>query len=217
MTRKVFWDDPYLCTLDTTVASVAGTELTLAATILYAESGGQESDHGSIAGWPVLAARKEGQDIVYTLPPQHGLLPGAAVTLQLDWPRRYRLMRLHFAAELVLETIYQTLPDVEKIGAHIAEHKARIDFALPQAITPHLPALQARIDALIAAKLAITSAFSDTASGRRYWELPGIARVPCGGTHLRHSGEVGRIALKRKNVGRGKERVEITLLDDAPA
>ena len=115
------------------------------------------------------------------------------------------------------ETIYQTLPDVEKIGAHIAEHKARIDFALPQAITPHLPALQARIDALVAAKLAITSAFSDAASGRRYWELPGIARVPCGGTHLRHSGEVGRIALKRKNVGRGKERVEITLLDDAPA
>ena len=127
-----------------------------------------------------------------------------------------RLMRLHFAAELVLETIYQTLPDVEKIGAHIAEHKARIDFALPQAITPHLPALQTRIDALIAAKLAITSAFSDADTGRRYWELPGIARVPCGGTHLRHSGEVGRIALKRKNVGRGKERVEITLLDDAP-
>ncbi|HNE01040.1 MAG TPA: hypothetical protein PLQ18_04975, partial [Plasticicumulans sp.] len=51
------------------------------------------------------------------------------------------------------------------------------------------------------------------ANERRYWEVEGIARVACGGTHLRRTGEVGVLALKRRNVGKGKERVEILLAD----
>ena len=98
-----------------------------------------------------------------------------------------------------------------KIGAHIAEDKARIDFALARPITPLLPAIAAKVQALIDADLAIVSAYSDEQNQRRYWELPGLYRVPCGGTHLRRSGEVGELKLKRKNVGQGKERVEITL------
>lgn len=101
--RKLFWDDPYLTALDTTITSVAGADLTVAATIFYAFSGGQESDAGSIAGRPVIAARKDGAQIVYTLPEGHGLATGDAVRIEIDWERRYRLMRLHFAAELVLE------------------------------------------------------------------------------------------------------------------
>lgn len=214
MTHKAFWDDPYLSELATQVATVDGERVTLQATIFYAESGGQESDTGSIAGQPVLLAEKQGQDIVYTLAAGHGLQPGDAVTVRIDWPRRYRLMRLHFAAELTLETIYRDVDGVEKIGAHIGEHKARIDFALPQPITAQLAAIAARVQALIDADAAIVSAFADVAAERRYWEVPGYCHVPCGGTHLRHTAEVGRIALKRKNVGRGKERVEITLLDE---
>lgn len=217
MTHKTFWDNPYQTELATRIASVDGNRVTLQATIFYAESGGQESDSGCIAGLPVLQAEKLGRDIVYSLPDGHGLHAGDAVAVRIDWPRRYRLMRLHFAAELTLETIYRDFDGVEKIGAHIGEHKARIDFALPQPITPQLAAIAAKVQALIDNDSAIVSAFSDVENERRYWEVPGYCRVPCGGTHLKHSGEVGRIALKRKNVGRGKERVEITLLDDIAA
>ena len=62
------------------------------------------------------------------------------------------------------------------------------------------------------ADLAIVSAFSDPDGERRYWEVPGFARVPCGGTHLRRTGKIGCIDLKRKNVGSGKERIEIYLV-----
>lgn len=214
MTRKLFWDAPYQSTLTTTVARVEGAQVWLQDTIIYAFSGGQESDAGTIGGWPVEQAEKQGQDIVYTLPAAHGLTAGAPVTVVIDWPRRYRLMRLHFAAELTLETIYRDFAGVEKIGAHIAADKARIDFALAEPITPHLPAITARVQGLIDADSEIVSAFSDIEAERRYWEVPGYCRVPCGGTHLRRTGEVGRIALKRKNIGKGKERVEITLLED---
>ena len=53
MTRKIFWEDPYRTALDTTITSVQGPEVTVAATIFFAFSGGQES----VARWlPGLTA-----------------------------------------------------------------------------------------------------------------------------------------------------------------
>ena len=206
---KLFWQEPYRTTLATQVATLAGNEVTLAETIFYAFSGGQESDAGTIGGRPVLAARKEGRDILYTLAEGHGLNPGDAVTVEIDWTRRYKLMRLHLAAEIILELAYQNLPGIEKIGAHIATDKARIDFAWAENIARLFPMMQEKAAALIAADHPIVSAFSDEANQRRYWEIEGFARVPCGGTHLKRTGEIGPLSLKRVNIGKGKERIEI--------
>jgi Ser-tRNA(Ala) deacylase AlaX len=211
--RKLFWDDPYRTRLDTRIGAVDGDDVRLAETIFYAFSGGQESDAGTIGGRPVLAARKDGHDIAYALGPGHGLGAGDAVTVEIDWPRRYRLMRLHFAAELVLELACRRLGAVEKIGAHIAEGKSRIDFRLDRSIGPDLPAIHAEAAALIAADHPILSRFSDEAAQRRTWEIAGFATVACGGTHLRRTGEVGPIRLRRDNIGKGKERIEIYLAD----
>lgn len=71
------------------------------------------------------------------------------------------------------------------------------------------PVLAQQAQAIIAADSAIVSAFSDQERQRRYWEVPGFARVPCGGTHLKRTGEIGTLRLKRNNIGRGKERIEI--------
>lgn len=213
-TTKAFWRDPYRTELEARITGVDGDDVTVDATIFYALSGGQESDHGSIGGKDVLQARKAGREIVYTLAPRHDLRPGDPVVIRIDWDRRYRLMRLHFAAELVLELVYRRLAPIEKVGAHIAADKARIDFALDHNIAGHFPAIAAEVQEIVAADQAITSAYSDEAAERRFWQIPGFAPVPCGGTHLKRTGEVGRISLKRKNIGRGKERIEIRL-DDA--
>ena len=69
---------------------------------------------------------------------------------------------------------------------------------------------------LIRSNREIVSAFSDESADERYWKIKGFAQVPCGGTHLRRTSEIGKIALKRKNIGRGKERIEV-LLDDKNA
>jgi Ser-tRNA(Ala) deacylase AlaX len=214
MTRKVFWENPYQTQLDTSVSSVSGNTLTVASTIFYAFAGGQESDSGTIGGTPVLEARKDGLEIYYTLDDTSGLVVGAPVTMTIDWERRYRLMRLHFAAEIVLQLVYQNVEGIDvtaKIGAHIAEDKSRIDFAYPSSLKPLLPMLADKANALIVADHPITSAFSDAANERRYWEIEGFAREACGGTHLKRTGEVGAITLKRDNIGKGKERIEIYL------
>jgi alanyl-tRNA synthetase len=211
VTRKVFWEDPYLTRLETRIASVRDDDVTVDRTIFYALSGGQESDHGTIGKSRVLQARKDDKDIIYTLERDHDMTPGDPVTMVIDWERRYRLMRLHFAAEIVLELVYKALGPIRKIGAHIAEDKARIDFEWGANIAGALPGFQEQAARLVAADHAIVSAYSDEENQRRYWEIGGFSRVPCGGTHLRATGEIGAIELKRKNIGKGKERIEVFL------
>jgi len=211
MTRKNFWSDPYQTALEATVTTVSGSSITLSETIFFAFSGGQESDMGSIAGQKVISAQKNGLDIVYTLPDNHGLFVGQAALVEIDWDRRYRLMRLHFAAELVLELFYKNLVGVNKVGAHIAQDKARIDFAWPESISPLLPQIEAAANSIISANMQIKTGFDDEPNERRYWEIDGFSRIPCGGTHVRITGEVGPVKLKRNNRGRGNERVEIYL------
>ncbi len=122
-------------------------------------------------------------------------------------------MRLHFAAEIVLELTYRQLGSIEKIGAHIAEDKARIDFRWDENIAKALPRLEQEAMRIIKENQPILSDFEDEGNERRYWKIKGLSPVPCGGTHLLTTGEVGAIALKRKNIGKGKERIEITLKD----
>src|SRR5437667_4007845 len=117
--QKVFWDNPYQCNLITHVSSVSGNRILFDETIAFSFSGGQESDKAYINGMNVLNSEIEKNLIYYTLPEGHGLSVGDQVTMEIDWSRRYRLMRLHFAAELILELVTRKLC-IEKIGAHIA-------------------------------------------------------------------------------------------------
>jgi len=75
MTKKIFWEDPYLTQLETRIASVKDNDITVEQTIFFAFSGGQESDYGTIGNNRVLQARKEDKEIVYTLENSHSLKP----------------------------------------------------------------------------------------------------------------------------------------------
>jgi len=209
--EKMFWNDPYLTEITAVLTDVQSAEVTLDRTIFYAASGGQESDAGTIGGVPVLNAEKRGLEIIYTLEGTHGLEKGGEVTVRIDWTRRYRLMRLHFAAEIILELVYRHLGRPVKIGAHISQDKARLDFLLDSRISDAFPLLMREAGKIIDGDFPIISAYSDRDAEKRYWEIEGFARVSCGGTHIRRTGEIGAITLKRNNIGKGKERIEITL------
>lgn len=211
--KKVFWENPYQSKLTTRVASVSDNRILFEDTIAFSFSGGQESDKAWINGLAITNSEIEGNLIYYTLPEKHGLSPGDLVTMEIDWPRRYRLMRLHFAAELVLELVTRKL-GIKKMGAHIAESKARIDFAYDKNISPILESLLTEYNEIIARNATIKTGFSDVKNQRRYWEIESFSKVPCGGTHVKSTAEVGFVTLKRINIGGGKERIEIRLVED---
>lgn len=211
--RKVFWDNPYQRSLITRVASVDSNRILFDETIVFSFAGGQENDKAFVNGIPIVSSERVGNFIYYTLPEGHGLVSGDSVTMEIDWPRRYRLMRLHFAAELILELVTRKL-GIEKIGAHIAETKSRIDFFYDQSIAPFLESLLTEYSEIIKRDAPIKTGFSDVENQRRFWEIEGFSKVPCGGTHVRSTAEVGFVTLKRVNIGGGKERIEIRLVDD---
>jgi Ser-tRNA(Ala) deacylase AlaX len=212
--KKIFWDDPYQCELTTKVSEVEGNQVLFEETIIYSFAGGQESDKAAVNDIPVLDSKREGNLIYYILPENHRLSVADMVHMVIDWPRRHKLMRLHFAAELILEIVTRKF-GYEKIGAHISETKSRIDFICEESIKPHLPEILAEYNAIIKSNLPIEKGYSDIATQRRYWKIEGFAQVPCGGTHVNTTAEVGFVTLKREHPGKSIERIEIKLIDDS--
>jgi Ser-tRNA(Ala) deacylase AlaX len=197
----------------TTVSSVNNNRILLTETIAFSFSGGQESDRAYINGMNIIDSVIDGHLIYYNLPEGHGLSVGEKVLMEIDWPRRYRLMRLHFAAELILELIMREL-NIQKIGAHIAETKARIDFIYDKNIAWVFNQILTQYNDIIRQDKLIKTGFSNSEKQKRYWEIDGFAKVPCGGTHVKSTAEVGYIDLKRVNIGGGKERIEIRLVNN---
>ena len=209
--KKLFWENPYLTELEAKVMSVNNNIITLDKTIAFAFSGGQQSDSGTIGGFKIIEAKKEEKEIFYTIEQNHNLIPDQNVMITIDWEKRYRLMKLHFAAEIILELVYQNYNRPEKIGANITVEKARVDFFWEGRISEIFPELLNKANNIINSNLDIISTFDDEENERRYWYIEGFAKVPCGGTHLKKTGEIGSISLKRSNLGSGKERIEIYL------
>jgi len=211
-TRKVFWEDPYLTELSTIVTGVNGDVVTLRDTIAYAFSGGQQSDDGTINGFRILKAQKAGKEIEYTIEAGHNLTKDSPVLLKIDWEKRYKIMKLHFAAEIILELVNQHFGNPEKTGANITSEKARIDFNWENNISEMFPLLEAKSKELIEADKPIESAFSNDAEQIRYWKIEGFGQVPCGGTHIKSTGEIGQLRLRRERQGKSRERIEIYLI-----
>jgi Ser-tRNA(Ala) deacylase AlaX len=209
--EKRFWVDPYLTSLNAKVKTVTDDRIAVDKTIAFALSGGQESDAGTINGYRILKAEKVEKEIFYTLEGPHEIGVGDDVLIQIDWERRYRLMRLHFAAEIILELVNQHFGHPEKIGAHISDKKARVDFMWDGKISDTFAMLHSAANQIIESNQAIISDFSDIENEERYWGIKGFGKVPCGGTHIKTTGEIGPIRLKRDNIGKGKERIEIVL------
>jgi Ser-tRNA(Ala) deacylase AlaX len=209
--RKVFWDDPYQTELQTSVTAAKENIVTLKETIVYAFSGGQQSDDGTINGFKILKAQKVGKEIYYTIDDGHNLQTGDTVLLKIDWDKRYKIMKLHFAAEVILELVNQNFNRPEKIGANITSEKSRIDFIWENNISEMFPILESKAKELIAADKQIIRAFSNEEEEIRYWKIDGFGQVPCDGTHIHRTGELGALKFKRDRQGKNKERIEIYL------
>lgn len=211
MTNKIFWHNPYKTKLISRVITISECDIELSDTIIYSESGGQESDIATISGIPVIKSRINKFTIIYTLETIPDFKVGGYVLSEINWPRRYAIMKLHFAAEMVFILLTKSNNNMNKIGCHISQKKSRVDFNSDKSISNLLPSIQQQVQTIIDSNLKIDVGFTNQKNERRYWKIDGFKPVSCCGTHLKSTSEVGIIKLKRKNIGYGKERVNILL------
>jgi Ser-tRNA(Ala) deacylase AlaX len=210
VTKRLFWEDPYLNNCEATVIKVSENEVVLDQTVFYAFSGGQASDVGTINDIPVKEARKAGDDIIYIFETAPGLNVGDKVSVKIDIEKRLKLMKLHSASHLVYFLVEKQTGLKKIIGSNVTIDKGRLDYEYPEVISPILPEVQTKANELFNQDNEITIYPDPADPGKRWWAC-GDWKVPCGGTHVKNTNEIGNVRLKRKNIGSGKERIEIYL------
>jgi misacylated tRNA(Ala) deacylase len=153
---------------------------------------------------------------------------GARLRAEIDWQRRHRLMRMHSALHLLCRAV-----DCPVTGGQVGEARSRLDFdpgdsrldkdaiaaSLAQWIADDLPIRHFWIDAAeLEARPELVRTMSvrpPTGSGRvRLVEIEGLDLQACGGTHVRSTGEIGKLEVgKIENKGRQNRRVNLVLAD----
>jgi misacylated tRNA(Ala) deacylase len=231
-TDPLFRTDPYLAETPATVLAVNDRGgVILDRTVFYATGGGQPGDSGQLtagAGDIAIATAVYGDDrseIVH-VPIEGAALPepGATVRAAIDWARRYKHMRIHTALHLLSVVLPYPVT-----GGSIAETGGRLDFDMEGEL-PEKAGIEARLNALVAADHPVTDEWigddelldrpdlvktmkvkPPTGAGRvRLVRIGDIDLQPCGGTHVRSTGEIGQLALgKIESKGRQNRRVRI--------
>jgi misacylated tRNA(Ala) deacylase len=234
MSELLFRDDAYLKSATARVVAVTERGIELDRTIFYPLGGGQPGDTGVLvraSGDRIAIAdtrKGEGIDGVVHIPvPDTPRLEvGEPVTLEIDWERRYALMRLHTALHVMSCVVVAPVS-----GGNIAPDRARLDFDIDMSllvaerIEQGTNELIARAidtetvwitDEELQARPELVKTMSvkpPSGAGRvRLLKIPGIDLQPCGGTHVRNIGEIGAIRVLRiRNEGKRNKRVEIGL------
>jgi len=210
-TKKLFNDDPYLTSFKGQVVRVDGNIVELDQTAFYPEGGGQVGDTGVIGGVRVVDTRKDNGTIRHILeaPPVFGV--GDEVEGEIDWDRRYLIMRLHSAAHIMEHFFWQSIGMIDRVGSRVDEKKDRADYAYEGRLPAEgLAKAQEDTNAFISEGHEITISPDPERPEIRIWRC-GPVEMPCGGTHVRNTSEIGAVKLKRKNPGKGVERVETSL------
>ena len=194
------------------VTAIEGNKVWLDQTIFFAFSGGQASDKGAINNINVLEAVKQSEDeIYYVLEKEPNFAVGDNVKVDIEWDYRYKIMKLHSAAHIVYYFFIEKAGEQKVIGSNISIDKARLDFAYNESVGPLLEGIQEKTNKTIDEGIDIKTFQDEKDPTRRLWEC-GKWLMPCGGTHVKNTKEIGQINLKRNNIGAGKERIEVTLV-----
>ena len=234
-TELLFRDDAYLKTASARVIAVHDNAIELERTIFYPLGGGQVGDTGTLAresGARIVIAdtrKGDGPDSVLHLAASTQTLPevGETLTLEIDWQRRYALMRLHTALHVMSCVVVAPVT-----GGNISPDKARLDFDIDMSLLD-AEKIERETNAIIARGIEtrtvwITDEELDArpdlvktmsvqpprGAGRvRLLEIPGVDLQPCGGTHVKNIAEIGAIrVLKIRSEGKRNKRVEIALV-----
>jgi misacylated tRNA(Ala) deacylase len=232
LTTALFREDSYLQSCAAVVTSTSEQGFCVDQTVFYPLGGGQPGDTGT-ASWDenpidIVDTRNSEAGILHIVEPGNDIPPvGTTVELVLDWDRRFAHMRMHTALHLLGSILKYGVT-----GGNISAIKSRLDFDTEDTVDKE--AVSSALNALVAAnhplhcrwiseqELDENPSLVRTMSVQpprgkgdiRLLEIENVDLQPCGGTHVRSTGEIGTIRIgKVEKKGRRNRRVNIHIED----
>ncbi|MFP4147918.1 MAG: alanyl-tRNA editing protein [Nitriliruptoraceae bacterium] len=240
MTDHLYRTDQYARVTDARIVEVDRDDrrVLLDRTVFYPGGGGQPHDLGQLAlgddRLEVTRVDQDGRGVWHWL--DGGLPPrGSEVRAEVDWERRYRLMRTHTAMHALCGVVWERFHS-PVTGGNMEPGVGRLDFELPDWDPEDKAPLEEELNAQLAAARPVEIAFlpreladQDPSLIRtkvsllppeltevRVVDIVGLDRQADGGTHVASTSEVGRVRIaKVESKGRGFRRIRLALSDPA--
>ena len=219
MTERLYYHDAYLTAFEARIVERAdeGRRVYLDRTAFYPDSGGQPHDRGTLNGVEVTGVEDEDGRIAHIL-----AAPAAGDTVHgcVDWARRYDHMQQHSGQHL-LSAVLIELFGIHTVGFHMSAESSTIDVVADRLEPERIRAAEERCAELVFANRPITITFEEASraaptlrahTGRegilRIANIEGCDRNACGGTHVRSTGEIGPVAVRKTEKVHGNLRLE---------
>jgi alanyl-tRNA synthetase len=226
MTDRLYYRDAYCTRFTGRVVEVAdaGRRVYLDRSAFYPTSGGQPHDTGTLAGIAVLDVVDEAVRVAHLLDTPLHVAEGTEVDGVVDWRRRWDHMQQHTGQHL-LSAVAADRFGWETVSVHFGSENSTLDLATadgtPATVTPAaLRELELLANAAVSENRAVDVVFEDAASATglrkpsdrtgalRVIVIAGLDRSACGGTHVRATGEIGTVTLRRVEKVRKATRLE---------
>lgn len=216
--ERLYYTDCYQRTFESSVVESAddGKRVYLEQSAFYPTSGGQPHDLGTLNGIAVLDVVDEGERVAHILETP---LSETSVRGEIDWTRRFDLMQQHTGQHL-LSAVLDAEYGLRTVAVHFGDTTNTIEVSGPAPTAEQIQEAESRANAVIASNRAVTINFEPVASagvlrksaGRggelRIVAIEELDRCGCGGTHVRATGEIGCILLRKTEKIRGNTRIE---------
>ncbi len=216
-TARLYHQDSYQTEFQARVLerSPDGLRLYLDRTAFYPDSGGQPHDSGWIEQVPVREVLEEGDLIAHVL---ESPVTAETVHGRIDWARRFDHMQQHSGQHL-LSAVMLELYGAPTVGFHLGAEAALIDLQIAALRPEQVAQAEARANELVFRNLPIRTHWEEEGAqelrrgaGRqgplRIVTIEGVDRTACGGTHVRATGEIGPIFIRKLDRAHGGVRLE---------
>lgn len=210
-TEKIYHFDTYTKSFEAKVLELREYNdrfaVLLDRTAFYPESGGQPSDSGTINGEEIYDVIELNNEILHivAVPPSTDV-----VSCTIDWNRRFDHMQQHTGQHIISACFYK-LFNGNTSSFHISSDYSTIEIDIPSFDNEMARELEDMTNQIVFDNTSVSSSFvapedlsklplrklPKVSSNIRIVVVDGVDYSPCGGTHVRQTGEIGLIKLKR--------------------
>ena len=236
MTERLYLTNCYTQKFDGEIIEILPNGIVLDKSAFYPESGGQLGDKG------ILKSRNEERFVVKNTVQQrgkvihevesfNGLEIGMQVQGEIDWARRYQMMKTH-TAQHCISRFFQINYKAETVSNKLKSTINRLDLSpLSKLPSEKLNEISAQINELLARNMPVSISFLPRREAinflrQKEYQTKYLDMVPksvqefrivsigdydfaaCAGTHVQNTSEIGQVVLKKtENKGKLRERI----------